>query len=181
MFTSHLALHKDYPLVCRWFISLARQDHFTFAVWKASNDVGFDAFHDFVKGARKAHSSHSVLGESEGGQQVKGKGQNVKPSKPATGSKSSSQQVPKKAATTDSIVSLFPLSLPLPLFPPSLSVSPPLYCPSLVPVFLCYTLQQHTEHNPDHVIPAADLEAAKEAWLKGIDGVPKPRKREHPM
>ena len=119
-------MHKDYPLVCRWFISLARRDHFTSAVWKASNDVGFDAFHDFVKGARKAHSTHSVPGESEGGQQVKGKGQNVKPSKPAIGSKSSSQQMPKKAATTESNVSLSSFSLSLitslhvPLSPPSL-------------------------------------------------------------
>ena len=167
-------MHKDYPLVCRWFISLARRDHFTSAVWKASNDVGFDAFCDFVRrGAKKAQP---VLGGSdEGGTQVKGKGQKekvqVKPSKPVIGSKSSSQQMPKKAAATESVVSLsLSLSLSL-LFSSHLSSTSP----------SCFTRQQHTEHIPDHVIPAADLNAAKEAWLKGVDGVPKPRKREHPM
>ena len=160
-------MHRDYPLVCRWFISLARRDHFTSAVWKASNDIGFDAFHDFIKGAKKAHSTHSIPAESDGRPpQAKGKGQNVKSSKPATGSKPSSQQAPKKAATAESNV-----GLSLSLIPTSLL---------LLLVNTLYILQ-HAEPAPDHVIPAADLEAAKEAWLKGVDGAPQPRKREYPM
>ena len=126
-----IALHKDYPLVCRWFITLAQRDHFTSAVWKASNDVGFDAFHSFVKGAKK---SHSVPVESDGVLQVKGKGQNLKPSKHVTGSKSksSSQQVPKKAVTTEDIVGCRPLSATL-----SSSLSLSLHLSPLIVGFLC--------------------------------------------
>ena len=115
IFVPHSALHKDYPLVCRWFISLARRDQFTSAVWKASDDIGFDAFHDFVQGTGKTQvvAPAGKIGEEEV-PQTKGKGQkvHVKPSKPAAGSKfSSQQQVPKKATTTESTVSLYFRSL----------------------------------------------------------------------
>lgn len=39
---------KEFPLVCRWFIGLAKRKQFTDAVWRASNDVGYGAYRDFV-------------------------------------------------------------------------------------------------------------------------------------
>ena len=128
------ALHKDYPLVCRWFISLARRDHFTSAIWKASNDVGFDAFHDYIKGSKKplpTSSSSSSSQPQEGGAaagraQTKGKGQNVKASKPTAGAQSS-RSATKKATVIESHVSLTSslcLSLPTILIPSS---PPPLF------------------------------------------------------
>ena len=36
--------HRDFPLVCRWFISLARQDAFSAALEKASQDGGFSSY-----------------------------------------------------------------------------------------------------------------------------------------
>ena len=51
-----VAFHKDYPLVCRWFISLAKHDPFTSAVWKASEDQGYDALKKFVLGNTKPSS-----------------------------------------------------------------------------------------------------------------------------
>ena len=155
MFDPLSALHKDYPLVCRWFISLARRDQFTSAVWKASDDVGFDAFRDFVQGTRKTQVvAPGKIGE-EAVPQTNGKGQkvHVKSSKAATGSKSSSQQVPKKATTsaTESIVSLcilspsltlfLPLSLPLSLPPLPLFLSLPLsLLSSQIPIFSLHPL-----------------------------------------
>ena len=35
--------------------------------------------------------------------------------------------------------------------------------------------------DPVEQIPSAEMEAAREAWSKGPQHVPQPRKREHPM
>ncbi len=43
-----LGVLKESPLVCRWFISLSKNDPFSAAVWKASNDVGYSAYHTFM-------------------------------------------------------------------------------------------------------------------------------------
>ena len=45
-------VHKDYPLVTCWFVSLAKRDSFSSAVWTASKDVGFEAYSSFVLGRR---------------------------------------------------------------------------------------------------------------------------------
>ena len=43
-------LHRVAPLVCQWFISLARKEPFTAAIWKASGDVGYQGYLDFLLG-----------------------------------------------------------------------------------------------------------------------------------
>ena len=45
-------VHKDYPLVTCWFVSLAKRESFSSAVWTASKDVGFEAYSSFVLGRR---------------------------------------------------------------------------------------------------------------------------------
>ena len=41
---THTVYHQNYPKVCAWFISLAQQEIFTAAVWRASNDAGYEAY-----------------------------------------------------------------------------------------------------------------------------------------
>ncbi|KAL5510653.1 hypothetical protein EMCRGX_G006239, partial [Ephydatia muelleri] len=42
--------HRVAPQVCQWFISLARKEPFTAAIWKASGDVGYQGYLDFLLG-----------------------------------------------------------------------------------------------------------------------------------
>ena len=48
--SSSPVLHSLSPLVCKWFISLARREPFTAAVWLASGDVGYQGYLDFLLG-----------------------------------------------------------------------------------------------------------------------------------
>ena len=121
-------------MVCQWFISLTQRDQFTSAVWKASNDVGFDAFRDFIKGTKKSAALPSEEGASKRPQpKVKGH-QSTKQSKPGVGVKSS---VLKKGATaTESHVRL------------TLACTHrfPLLYPSQVPTFIDFSLFLHHSH-----------------------------------
>ena len=42
--------HRVAPQVCQWFISLARKEPFTAAIWKASGDLGYQGYLDFLLG-----------------------------------------------------------------------------------------------------------------------------------
>ena len=119
LFHLTVALHKDYPLVCRWFISLARRDHFTSAVWKASNDVGFDAFRDFIKGSKKP-ASLPADGDARVKLQAKSKAQSTKVSKLGAGRKLNQPAQKKEQAAETHVRMSLSLSLSLslsPLFP----------------------------------------------------------------
>lgn len=91
-------IHTDYPLVCRWFISLARQDTFTVATWKASRDTGYEAFRDFVLGKSKVQAS------TPGGQSKAGSSQSdcgsSKPGKGCKGSGCASKETKTKGSTS---------------------------------------------------------------------------------
>ena len=58
---------KEFPLVSRWFITLAKTEPFARAVWGASNEVGYDAYHSFLLQRGKSSSLTTVL-PSKGGQ-----------------------------------------------------------------------------------------------------------------
>ena len=42
--------HRVAPPVCQWFISLACKERFTAAIWKASGDLGYQGYLDFLLG-----------------------------------------------------------------------------------------------------------------------------------
>ena len=48
--SSSPVFHRLTPHVCKWFISLARREEFTAAIWKASGDVGYQGYVNFLLG-----------------------------------------------------------------------------------------------------------------------------------
>lgn len=43
-----VGISHHYPKVANWFRSLARDPRFSTAVWTASDDNGYEAFHEFI-------------------------------------------------------------------------------------------------------------------------------------
>ena len=45
-----LDIIKEFPLISSWFISLSKTTHFSDAVWKASDDLGYSTYLNFLMG-----------------------------------------------------------------------------------------------------------------------------------
>ncbi len=67
-----IGIIKEFPLVSRWFISLAKSSPFMAAVWGASNDVGYSAYHAFLLQRGKSASLSTVVSSPPKGGQSTG-------------------------------------------------------------------------------------------------------------
>lgn len=52
---------KDYPLVSSWFISIAKNKSVVSAIWKASDDVGYSAYHQFILHGKKSAATPAIV------------------------------------------------------------------------------------------------------------------------
>lgn len=84
--------------MCRWFISLAKRKQFTAAVWKASNDIGYDAYRDFILKRGRYSSVKSVSSPFEAGQSSSSR-PDSSGRKPTVKAKTASKTDPKIAPT----------------------------------------------------------------------------------